>query len=208
MSLLEITLVLGVGLSIVTTALVQGNAQFQALRAFKQVEYYSKDVPRMVTAVHNLSRDSHTFRLFSSPPNNTLRAPAVPPTAGAIKGNALFLYGNERTASGGFGADERGALLWMANIDGGKASVRSDRLVDSTGAIDFPLNKYNVMATAWKGKPSSGGGKDGWVLCENVADVTFDLIPGTDGAVLMRVYRQTREDAGAELAFDMVLERR
>jgi hypothetical protein len=219
MTLLELTMVLGLGLAIVTGALTQSFQQLQSLRNYREVEYYARDVPKVATALGRVCRgaDSLTITTGVTAGINDINYPPGSAAAGVItgqdnvvKGTILTIKGKERTGTDTF--VDVTTDIWMAKYDklhkasGTIFTDGSDRWQDKTGAYDFAGNQWQLIIKKKRGAWDFT--TPGWVLCENIANVEFQYIPGTDGAVLMTVWRQEKAGEGAKIAFELVLERK
>lgn len=217
MNLVELTMVLAIGLAMVTAGLTQGNNQYEVIRTYKQVEYYSNDVPRMITAVQNVTRGAKSF--WITPRDGAVMTPAGPigrgtamlSTGGNLSdhGQALLIHGVEKESgsTGEVKSVDRHTLIFLVERND-ITQLGSDRYEDRTGAVDLLGNRYHLAVKSVKGQNISQMTSPGWYLIRNVADVRFDHVPGTDGVVLMRVYRQYRSGDAPVLAFEQVLERR
>jgi hypothetical protein len=217
MTLLEITMVLGLGLAIITGALTQSFQQLQSLRHYREVEYYAKDVPRVATAIGRVCRGADSLTISPGVTvhiNNIKGAPgsaAYGPINGGggnvTRGTILTIRGKERTGTDTY--IDVITDIWMFKKPGNGGTVfndGSDRWQDKNGAYDFAANQWQLAIKKKKGAWT--GDDDGWILCENIANVEFEYIPGTDGAVLMTVWRQERSGESARIAFELVLERK
>jgi len=225
-NLVELTVVLAMGLAMVTAALNQGNNQYGVMKTYKQVEYYSSDVPRMITAVQNITRGAKSFHIVDNLGMGMTAAGPLAGTAafsiggsgsmaGGTHGRGLIIFGEgkeETGASGGAVTPIHKTRLFL--VERNDITPMGDRYVDSAGAMDLLGNRYHLAIKSVKEVPGAGGNligavtSPGWYLLRNIADVSFDHIPGTDGLVLMRVYRQFRSGAAPQVAFEVVLERR
>lgn len=222
MNLVELTVVLAIGLAMVSAGLIQGNNQYEVVRTYKQVGYYSNDVPRMITAVQNVTRGAKSFYLVPNS-NSSMGAdgPIVGGTGGAGAGaavtgldhsQAIVIQGDEKHSDGSGGTrtakfSTRLFLVERTDI----TPFGSDRYEDQTGAMDLRENKYHLAVKSIKnhgGATLSHLGEPGWYILRNVADVRFDHVPGSDGVILMRVFRQYKSGEAPQLAFEQVLERR
>jgi hypothetical protein len=225
-NLVELTVVLAMGLAMVTAALNQGNSQYAVMKTYKQVEYYSNDVPRMITAVQNITRGAKSFHIVDNLGTGMSNAGPIAGThafstgggssiRGRDYGRGLVIFGEGReetgTSSGTVTPTYRTRIFLVERND---ITPMGDRYVDSAGAMDLLGNRYHLAIKSVKEVPGAAGGtiaavtSPGWYLLRNIADVSFDHIPGTDGLVLMRVYRQFRSGATPQVAFEVVLERR
>lgn len=220
MTLLELTLMLGLGVAIAFSTVVQGNVQLQTLKLYKIVEYYSKEVPRMASALHNMTRTAHTFKIYNISASTQTTAgypvPAPPSGSEVTSGNALLMQGTSRsTSSSSIMATPltNTAVIWMAPIQYNAVNAQSIRRADADGSgiknnghVDFSLNKYDLLAAAWNS--STPKPPVGWALCKNISGVTFTILPNHNGLVLMQVFRQEKSGSAPSLVFDLVLERK
>ena len=220
MNLVELTMVLAISLAMITAAFVQGNNQYEVIRTYKQVEYYSSDVPRMITAVQNITRGAKSFWIVSNTgaaatangplgPGNGMSSMTI---GGALKnGEAIVIGGEEKHDDGAGGTKTVGFMTRLFLVERKDITpFASGRYEDRTGAVDLLDNKYHLAIKSVRrdGTETGSLSQPGWYLIRNIAGVQFDHIPGTDGLVLMRIFRQYQSGAAAQLAFEQVLERR
>jgi hypothetical protein len=213
MTLLEITMVLGLGLAIVTSAMTQGFQQLQTLRHFRDVEYYSKDVPKVATAINNMCRGATDFQLgqnIASNWQNRLNTSIIS-GAGGAQGGSLIIRGKERDNAGNERDRSSGLWIYPSDTDPGQKwmDLGDGRAMDGTGVIHMGANRWNLATrTVYGTGIGPGTTKQGWVLIRNIAGISFDYIPGTAGSVLMTVWRQEEPKQTPKVAFEMVLERK
>lgn len=213
MNLLEITLSIGIAMAIAAAGMVQLTMQTNTLLYFKDVDYYSREVPRAVAAVQNLARGAHTFRIGTAVPAAPAGAAATyrPPDqasepsfrrgAGQITGSNLFLKG-----TWGENKDKE-AVIWLADNSGRVLSEGPNSISDpTTGERTFPENRYDICVSV--STNTAARMPDGWILSKNVAGMRFDIIPDSGGAVLMSVFKRMRGEGGVGISHQMILERR
>lgn len=221
MNLVELTVVLAIGLAMVSAGLIQGNNQYEVVRTYKQVGYYSNDVPRMITGVQNVTRGAKSFYLV---PNSNSSMGSDGPIVGGTgwasqvsagatdHSQAMVIIGEEKHSDGSGGTttskfSTRLFLVERTDI----TPFGSDRYEDQTGAMDLRENKYHLAVKSINQRAGVGLAylnQPGWYILRNVADVRFDHVPGSDGVILMRVFRQYKSGEAPQLAFEQVLERR
>lgn len=216
MNLVELTMVLAIGLAMVSAGLIQGNNQYEVMKTYKQVEYYSNDVPRMITAVQNITRGAKSFWIVPRagvvmrPDGPIGKGTAMVSTSNLLDhGQALLIEGTEKqkTAAGEVQNVPFHTLIFLVERND-ITQLGSDRYEDQTGAVDLMDNRYHLAIKSVKGTSIGAMATPGWYIIRNVADVRFDHVPGTDGLILMRVYRQYRSGEAPRLAFEQVLERK
>ncbi len=215
MNLLEVTLTIGIALAIAAAGMTQMATQAQTILYYKDVDYYSREVPRTVAAMHNLARGVHTFRIG----NATTDAPAggagarfLPPnnspnflSGRGLPGNGDALY--MRGTYGGTNVKE--AIVWL--VDNSRVTAPETGRVASlfnpiTQERTFADNRFDIFVSVRTN--SVGSWPSGWVLNKQVSGLRFDIIPDAGGAVLMTVFKRMRGEGAAEISYQVVLERR
>lgn len=214
MSLLEVTLSIGIALAIAAAAVTQIAMQSTMLLHYRDVDYYSREVPRTVAAVQNMSRGAHTFRIAQVIPP---RSPGVggrfegvsgPPTGDAAfrpgggragVGNALYMMGTH----GGTNSQE--AVIWLS--DNSSRTTREGNSIADPVTMErtFPENNMDICLAVRTNGGTWGGG---WILNKQVSGLQFDIIPDSGGATLMTVLKRMRGEARPGIAYQLVLERR
>lgn len=216
MSLLEITLAIGISLAIAAAAVTQIAMQTATIMHYKDVDYYSREVPRTVSTLQNIARGAHTFRIGGA---NTIAqgdatpgAPLRPPDDSVVRefrtGQGLGGNGNGLYIRGNFGGttNTKEAIIWLANNTGRFSPEGPDAIADPfTQERAFPENNRDICISV---RTNGGRWPDGWILNKNVNNMRFDVIPDSGGAVLMTVWKRMRGDRGAGIAYQLILERR
>lgn len=215
MNLLEVTLAIGISLAIAAAAMTQIAMQTATIMHYKDVDYYSREVPRTVAALQNIARGAHTFRLGGAntvvagdgAPGATLRPPDPSVIQEFRQGRGLAGNGNGLYISGNFGGtNTKEAIIWLADSTGRFQPEGPNAIADPfTQERTFPENNRDICISV---RTNGGRWPDGWILNKNVNDMRFDIIPDSGGAVLMTVWKRMRGEAGAGIAYQLVLERR
>lgn len=225
MNLLEVTLAIGISLALAAAAITQISMQTATIMYYKDVDYYSREVPRTVGALQNLARGAHTFRIGGvntvtagdatpgaplRPPDPTSVPEFRPPVQAAgqpLRPRGLASNGDGLYISGNFsGTNTKEAIVWLADNSGRFRPEGGNAIADQfTQERTFPENNRDICISV---RTNGGRWPDGWILNKNVRDMRFDIIPDSGGAVLMTVWKRMRGEAGANIAYQLVLERR
>jgi len=206
MNILEVTLSIGIGIALAAAAMTQISFQAQTLIYYKDVDYYSREVPRTIAALQNISRGAHTYRVGSAVTSSwTPPTLASPGTAGAVSGDMLTISSRVSDKA------RMDSVVWLLDKVAAGAEIDGDFIYDPvTKERSFQENRFDLCVSTRVTTASAGGGTfpDGWVLNKNIAGVRFDIIPNSGGTVLMTVLKRMRGDSGVGIAFQTVLERR
>lgn len=215
MSLLEVTLAIGLSLAIAAAAMTQITMQTATIMHYKDVDYYAREVPRTLAALQNISRGAHTFRIGRASPETAAptgpSAPLPPPTLAVVPGfqpnQGMAGNGNGLLVRGTFGGtNSKEAIIWLSDNTSRVLNEGSSGILDPISLErTFPDNRRDICISV---RTNGGAWPAGWILNKNVSDMRFDIIPDSGGAVLMTVWKRMRGEAGAGIAYQMVLERR
>jgi hypothetical protein len=210
MSILEITLSIGIGIFLAAAAMTQISFQAQTITAHRDVEYYASEVPRTISALQNISRGAHTYRIGTNA-NTGVNIPgglwAATATGARTSGNALAITSR---------VGDRGRMesyIWLQDKTQTGSTIEGDFIVDPAaqgGGRSFQENRFDLLVST-RVIADAGGIPPfpaGWALNRNIAGIQFDIIPDSGGAVLMTVLKRMRNDAGVAIAFQTILERR
>lgn len=174
------------------------------------MEYYASEVPRTISALQNISRGAHTYRIGTNA-NTGVNIPgglwAATATGARTSGNALAITSR---------VGDRGRMesyIWLQDKTQTGSTIEGDFIVDPAaqgGGRSFQENRFDLLVST-RVIADAGGIPPfpaGWALNRNIAGIQFDIIPDSGGAVLMTVLKRMRNDAGVAIAFQTILERR